>query len=93
MADSILDGDIAIIKKQDVFEDGKISVVIVNGDEGTLKLVKILDNGIKLVPLNRRINSETNEPYYEDMFFTKEDIEEKPVLMAGKLVDLKRHYY
>ena len=92
MADSILDGDIAIVKKQDIFEDGKISVVIINGDEGTLKLVKILDNGIKLVPLNRRINPETNEPYFEDMFFTKEDIDKKPVLMAGKLVDLKRHY-
>lgn len=93
MADSILDGDIAIIKKQDVFEDGKISVVIINGDEGTLKMIKILDNGIKLVPLNRRINPATNEPYYEDMFFDKKDIETTPVIMAGILVDLKRHYY
>lgn len=92
MADSILDGDIAIIKKQDIFEDNKISVIIINGDEGTLKLVKVLDNGIKLMPLNRRINPETNEPFYEDVTFTKEEIETKPVLMAGKLVDLKRHY-
>ncbi len=83
MADSILDGDIAIIKKQDVFEDGKISVVIVNGDEGTLKKVKITDTGIILQPLN---------PKYEMLVYSKKEIETIPVLMAGKLVDLKRHY-
>lgn len=83
MFETLWNGDIVAVKKQNFAENGNIAVVLINGDEATVKQIKILDNGIKLMPLNRRINSETNEPYYEDMFFTKEDIETKPVKIIG----------
>lgn len=83
MFETLWDGDIVAIKKQDFANDGDIAVVIINGDEATVKKIRILDNGIKLIPLNRRINPETQEPYFEDVFFSKEDIETKPVRIIG----------
>lgn len=53
------------------------------GDEATVKKIKFLENGLKLIPLNRRINPETQEPFFEDMTFTKEEVENKPVQIIG----------
>ncbi len=83
MFETLWDGDIVAVKKQDFAKDGDIAVVLINGDEATVKKIRILDNGIKLMPLNRRINPETQEPYYEDIAFTKEEIETKPVKIVG----------
>ena len=83
MFETLWDGDIVAVKKQDFAKDGDIAVVLINGDEATVKKIRILDNGIKLMPLNRRINPETQEPYYEDITFTKEEIETKPVKVVG----------
>lgn len=83
MFETLWEGDIVAVKKQDFANDGNIAVVLINGDEATVKKIKILDNGIKLIPLNRRINPETQEPYYEDKIYTKEDIQTKPVEIIG----------
>lgn len=83
MFETLWDGDIVAVKKQDFAKDGDIAVVLINGDEATVKKIRMLDNGIKLIPLNRRINPETQEPYYEDMYFSKEEIETKPVKIVG----------
>lgn len=52
MAPVFLEGDIVIIKKQNDCENNEFAVVIINGDEGTLKKIKKTDNGIILQPLN-----------------------------------------
>lgn len=83
MFETLWENDIVAVKKQDYADDGDIAVVLINGDEATVKKIRILENGIKLIPLNRRINPETQEPFYEDMFFSKEDIETKPVKIIG----------
>lgn len=83
MFETLWENDIVAVKKQDYANDGDLAVVLINGDEATVKKIKILDDGIKLIPLNRRINPETQEPYYEDMFFSKEDVETKPVKIIG----------
>ena len=83
MFETLWENDIVAVKKQDFANDGDIAVVLINGNEATVKKIRILDNGIKLIPLNRRINPETQEPFYEDMFFNKEDIETKPVKIIG----------
>lgn len=92
MADAILDGDIVIIRKQDFADDGNIVAAIINGNEVTLKMFRKTDNGIKLMPLNRRINPETNEPFYEDLYFSKEEIEMKPVTIIGILKKQEREW-
>ena len=83
MFETLWENDIVAVKKQNYADDGDIAVVLINGDEATVKKIRILENGIKLIPLNRRINPETQEPFYEDMFFSKEDIETKPVKIIG----------
>lgn len=83
MFETLWENDIVAVKKQDFANDGDIAVVLINGDEATVKKIRILDNGIKLIPLNRRINPETQEPFYEDIFFNKKDIETKPVKIIG----------
>lgn len=91
MVPIFFEGDIVIFRKQNYCENNQVAVVIVNGDEGTLKKVKILDNGgIKLIPYNRTINPETGEPYYDDKTFTPKEIEELPVIIAGVFQELKR---
>ena len=52
MAPVFVEGDIVIIKKQNNCENNEYAVVIINGDEGTLKKIKKTDNGIILQPLN-----------------------------------------
>lgn len=83
MFEVLWENDIVAVKKQDFATDGNIAVVLINGDEATVKKIKILENGLKLIPLNRRINPETQEPYFEDITFTKEEIETKPVKIIG----------
>ena len=52
MAPIFIEGDIVIIKKQNDCENNEFSIVIINGDEGTLKKIKKTDSGIILQPLN-----------------------------------------
>jgi len=92
MADAILDGDIVIIKKQSFANDNNIVAAIINGDEVTLKMYRKTQNGIKLMPLNRRINPATNEPFYEDLYFTEKEIESTPVTIIGVLKRQQREW-
>lgn len=52
MAPVFVEDDIVIIKKQNDCENNEYAVVIINGDEGTLKKIKKTDTGIILQPLN-----------------------------------------
>lgn len=52
MAPVFIEDDIVVIKKQNDCENNEFAVVIINGDEGTLKKIKKTDNGIILQPLN-----------------------------------------
>ena len=83
MFETLWEGDIVAVKRQDFAVDGNIAVVLINGDEATVKKIKILENGIKLIPLNRRINPDTQEPFYEDKTYTKEDMQTMPVKIIG----------
>ena len=53
----INDGDIAIVRIQDDIENGEIAVVVINGDEGTLKRVRKQDNVIILEAANQNYPS------------------------------------
>ena len=68
------DGDIVIVHKQDDFENGDNCVVLINGDEATVKKVYKGTNGIELKAVN---------PYYPPRIFTKEEIKDLPVKIIG----------
>ena len=76
----MLEGDVVIVRKQSMVDTGDIAVVLVNGDSATVKKVKIMPEGIMLIPLN---------PAYETMFYSKEDIVCLPVQILGKVVELR----
>ena len=49
----ICDGDIAIIKKTNSVLNGKIAAVLTRDNEITLKIIKIINNTIHLIPANK----------------------------------------
>lgn len=77
----IIETDVIIFKKTNTCETGDIAAVLVNGDEATVKLIKREKNGITLTPFN---------PMYPKMFYTNEDIINKPVQIIGVLKELRR---
>ena len=83
MIPDIKNGDIVIIRIQPDVESGEIAIVKVNGDEATCKRVVKHKTGISIV---------ANNPNYEPVFFTNKEIEELPVTVIGKVVELRRSF-
>lgn len=77
----LLEGDTLIIKKQSDCENGNIAVVLVNGNEATVKKVVKHENGIILQPIN---------PAYDPISFTKKEINKLPIKILGIVVELRR---
>ena len=83
MEPRISDGDVVIVRKQQDCNDGEVAVVLVNGDEATVKRIKRRPEGVMLIPSN---------PAYEPMFYSNEDIEKLPVRILGKVVELRAKF-
>lgn len=79
--DGISEGDYALIKKTTEFNKNDICAVIVDGEEGTLKHVTQNEDSIVLTASN---------PIYPPRVFTGTDMNK--ILIAGKLVQIKRNY-
>lgn len=52
MYPKIEDGDIAIVRRQEMVDNGSIAVVMVGDDEGFIKKIEIGDDYIRLISLN-----------------------------------------
>lgn len=76
----IVDGDVVIIRQQDDAESGDVVIASVNGDDATCKRLRKYKEGIELIPFN---------PSYAPMFFSNQDIAEKPVRILGKVIELR----
>lgn len=83
MAPVFIEGDIVIIHRQNDCENNQIAIVIVNGEEGTIKKVRKTDSGIILQPLN---------PAYAPMVFSNNEIKSIPILIVGIVKQLKREF-
>ena len=75
------DGDIAIVHKQDDFESGNTCIILINGDEATVKKVVRMEDGIDLIAMN---------PYYPTRHFTKKDMQDIPVKIIGKVIEARK---
>ena len=82
MEPQILDGDIVICKCQSDVESGNIAIVLVNGDEATCKQIKKSPEGVTLIGFNPLV--------YPPHFYSNKEIEELPVNVIGKVVELRR---
>ena len=76
-------GDTVIVRRQPDAESGEIAVVLVNGNEATVKKIIKKDTSILLVSENSA---------YEPMVFSKSEIESLPVTIIGKVVELRRKF-
>lgn len=80
MEPRMCDGDVVIVRKQDDAESGEIVIATVNGSDATCKRLRKYRDGIELI---------SNNPAYSPMFYSNEEIEEKPVRIIGKVVELR----
>lgn len=81
MEPRILEGDVVIVRQQEDVESGDIAIVMVNGDEATVKRVKKQEDGITLIA--------TNTSVYEPHFYSNQEIRDLPVRILGKVVELR----
>lgn len=83
MKPDINDGDTVIVKQQSTANNGDIIIALVNGDDATCKRFEKLDNGIMLI---------SNNSEYSPMYFSNEEVITKPVVIIGKVVELRRKF-
>ena len=77
------EGDIIICKKQADAETGDVAVVLVNGDDATVKKIKKTSAGLYLLPTN---------PAFDPLFYTYDEVMDRPVTIIGKVVELRAKY-
>lgn len=81
MSPNIKDKDVLIVRKQEDAESGDICVVMVNGNDATVKRIKKDAIGITLIPDNQN---------YNNMYYSNSEILSLPVRIIGKVVEIRR---
>ena len=80
MEPRICEGDVVVVRRQGHINSGDIAIVLVNGDDATIKKVKIHASGISLIPFNAT---------YPPAFYTSLEVDDLPVVILGKVVELR----
>lgn len=80
MEPRIREGDVIICAETPCVESGTVAVVLVNGNEATVKKVVKHKEGLSLVAFN---------PAYSPMFYTNEECETLPVRIVGRVIELR----
>ena len=83
MEPKISEGDVVIVRKQSTVENGELAVVLVNGDDATVKKFYRSNNGIKLVSTN---------PKFDPLFYTPTEVNSLPVSVIGRVVELRAKF-
>ena len=83
MKPDINDGDTVIVRQQSTANNGDVVIALVNGDDATCKKFEKLDNGIMLI---------SNNSEYSPMYFSNEEVVTKPVVVIGRVVELRRKF-
>ncbi len=76
-------GDVVIVKKQVTIDSGQIGIVLVNGHEATCKKITYTESGIMLISTN---------PSFEPQYYTAEQITNLPVVILGRVVELRAKF-
>lgn len=83
MEPRIYDGDIVIVKVQDYIDNGQIGIITINGEDATCKRIYKYADTLVLRSTN---------PKYDEMVYTKEQVETLPVRILGKVVELRAKF-
>lgn len=79
MEPELHENDLVLVQEQDTIDSECFAVVIVDNEDGLVKLLKVEQNRISLISIN---------PYYPPRIFEKEDMNR--VRIIGKVVEIKR---
>lgn len=77
------EGDVIIVRQQETVENGEIAVVMVNGEDATVKHFYRSDAGITLTGTN---------PSFPPLTYTPDQAESLPVRIIGKVVELRAKF-
>ena len=80
MTPRICNNDVVIVRQQNDAENGDIVIATINGDDAVCKRLQKYNDGIALISLN---------PQYDPIYLKKDEIDEKPVRIIGKVVELR----
>lgn len=83
MEPEIRHGAIAICVPSSEYRSGCLALVSINGDEATIKRLKINGDGITLIPAN---------PCYKPIHYTPEDVQSLPVQIRAKVIEIRNNY-
>lgn len=83
MEPKMSDGDIVIVRIQETIETGETAIVMINGGDATCKRIVRTPEGITLISTN---------PKYSPIFYSNKQIEELPVRIWGKVVELRAKF-
>ena len=78
----LYEDDVVIVRKQPTADTGDIAIVLINGDEATIKKIKRERDGVMLIGYNTSV--------YEPHFYNNEEIENLPLQILGKVIELRR---
>jgi repressor LexA len=81
-AAGVRDGDILIIRQQDIVDDNEIAVVCVNDDEATLKRYHRDGNTVVLIP-------QSHNPIHCPQFY---DLKRTRIHIIGRLMEVRHSY-
>lgn len=84
MEPRMMEGDVVIVRRQDDVDSGDVAIVLVNGDEATVKRVKKQEDGITLIANNISV--------YEPHYYSNKEIAELPVRILGRVVEMRRKF-
>lgn len=82
MEPKLFEGDLLVVRQQTDVDSNEIAVVLVNGDEATVKQIKKATSGITLIGYNVAV--------YPPRFYSNQEIQELPVTIIGKVIELRR---
>lgn len=83
MEPDIHNGDTVIVRQQDDAESDEIVIALIDGQDGVCKRLKKYKDSIALISSN---------PLYEPLYFSQTEIDQTPVKILGKVVELRRKF-
>lgn len=78
----MLPDDIVIVRRQEDVECGDIAIILVNGEEATVKRIQKTKEGVTLIGMNPSV--------YPPHFYTNQQILSLPVTVIGRVMEIRR---
>ncbi len=83
MTPQICNGDTVIVRLQSDADSGDTVIAMLGGSDATCKKIKKDIGGVWLMP---------NNPAFDPMYYTNAEIEELPLTLIGRVVELRRSF-